>query len=695
MVEGLELLEQARLATSRGEWDRAYEVYLQADAAAQLQAEDLPVLARVAYATGHLDVTITTWERLYRVGREQDDRLTSALAAVQTAMHLLFDTALMAPVRAWLRRAEDSLEDGVETPVHAWVAVVRNYERLLSGDLASARLWAQKAVAIGDRLEPSAAAIGRVAEARALILDGEVEYGLRLLEEAGVSLMTGEIDPLAQGVVYCEVVCGLQGLALFDLAEQWTEVMERWHHSQSVGSVHGRCRVHRAEILRLRGQYAAAEQEAVLACEELRPYLRRELGWPLNELGRIRMRRGDLEGAEKAFLEAEALGWDAQPGLALLRLSQGQTQLAALSIRSSLDNPPPIPSKEMPPATELRRAPLLEAQVTIECDLGDLERASAASRELDLIAKKFGSKALLASSAFSGGRLALAQGDAIAACQNLERAAQLWTEAGAPYESASARMWLGLASFAAGQEDLGSQRLQAAASAFSLLGAGLDAERATSLQSKRSATQDLSSPAGSLGLHEAPINAFQHEGDYWLITFEGSSTRIRDMRGMQYLGRLLSQPEREFHVLDLVLVGHDTSTEAAGKRENLRMDVQASALLDEEAKQSYRRRLLEIEEDIEDARAMNDLERATQAQFERDFLVRELARAVGLGGRDRRAGSASERARVSVTRAIRSAIARIRNQHPRLGEHLTRAIRTGTYCAYLPDTRLGGTWQTD
>ncbi len=193
-------------------------------------------------------------------------------------------------------RAERLLDGHAETPVHAWLAVVRSYERLLSGDFDIARHWARRAVDVGSRRDPAAAALGRVAEARSLILQGDVTQGLELLNEAAVATVSGEIDPLSTGVVFCELVCALQALGQYDLAEQWTEAMERWHHGQPVGSLHGRCRVHRAEILRLRGSCAEAEQEALLACEELRPYLRRELGWPLTELGRIRLRKGDIAG---------------------------------------------------------------------------------------------------------------------------------------------------------------------------------------------------------------------------------------------------------------------------------------------------------------------------------------------------------------------------------------------------------------
>ena len=116
-------------------------------------------------------------------------------------------------------------------------------------------------------------------------------------------------------------------------------------------------------------------------------------------------------------------------------------------------------------------------------------------------------------------------------------------------------------------------------------------------------------------------------------------------------------------------------------------------MLDAQAKEAYRRRLVEIEADIEEARAMGASERAAQADTERDFIVRELSRAFGLGGRNRRAGSASERARVSVTRAVRPAMARIQEHISPLGQHLHRAIRTGSYCAYLPDPRVPVAWR--
>ena len=291
---GVGVVERARVATARGDWREAFDLLMEADADGLLASTDLPVLGEVAYAAGHLDVTIEAWERAHAAWMQAGDQVAAAGAAVRVAMHLLFDTALMAPVRGWLARAERLLEGRGETPAHAWFAAVRTYERMLTGDMPGARQWARRAIEVGSTCDPAACAIGRVAEARLLILDGDVQQGLALLDEVGVATVSGDLDPLSTGVVYCELVCALQGLAQYDVAEEWTEAMERWCETNAIGSLRGRCRVHRAEILRLRGSCNEAESQALVACEELRPYLRRELGWPLNELGRIRLHKGDI-----------------------------------------------------------------------------------------------------------------------------------------------------------------------------------------------------------------------------------------------------------------------------------------------------------------------------------------------------------------------------------------------------------------
>lgn len=664
------LLERAHDAAARGAWDEAFMLFTDAQAAGTVAVADLPVFADVAYAAGHLDVTIQTWERAYADLLAVGSRNLAAGAAVRVAMHLLFDVALMAPVRAWLARAERLLDDGPDdavTPPHAWLAVVRTYERMLSGDLGAARDCARRATDLGSQVDPAAHAIGRVAQARVLILDGVVDDGLALLDEAGLAAVSGQLDPLSTGVVYCELVCALQGLAQYDLAEQWTEAMERWSRTNAVGSVHGRCRVHRAEILRLRGSCRQAEEQVLLACDELRPYVRRELGWPLSELGQIRLRRGDLMGAAEALGAARDAGWLAEPGLSLVRLARGDVGAATASIRDALARPSHVPSKELPPCSELRRAPLLHAQVEIAAASGDVAAARAAAEALAAIAGRFGSRALRASAAHANGRVRLVNGDAAAAARLFGDAAAAWTDIGAPYETALARLGLAEAHRAIGNEERAALELQAARTTLDHL-------------------EDVAEPGRSAGAPPRHSNVFRREGDYWTVVFEGHAAHVRDIKGMHYLARILAAPGRELHVVDLVVSEGGTASGARGFAD-------AGDMLDATAKDAYRRRLAEIDDDIDEARANGDDLRAAQGQTEREFLVTELARAVGLGGRDRRAGSQSERARASVTQALRKAMARLRDIDPALGEHLDRTVRTGTYCAYLPDPRLPPAWK--
>jgi tetratricopeptide (TPR) repeat protein len=680
-------LERAREAAGRGDWSQAYDLLARADAATPLSGSDLELLATCAYPAGHVDVTIDAWERVHADAVRGGNNLAAAGAAARVALHLLFDTALLAPIRGWTARAERLLDGQGDTPVHAWLAVVRSYERLLSGDFERARQWARRAIEVGTIHEPTAAALGRVAHARTLILQGDVASGIDLLNEAAVAAVSGKIDPISTGVVYCEVVCAFQAIAQYDLAEQWTQAMERWRQGLPVGSMHGRCRLHRAEILRLRGACAEAEREALAACDELRPYLRREFGWPLTELGRIRLRRGDLTGAEAAFVAAQEAGWEPQPGLGLVRLAQGDVALALALIQEALEHPLSVPSKELPPNTDLRRAPLLDAYVEVAIAAGEVSRAESAAEELTRIAAAFKSAALNAAALVARGRVRLALNEGANAAGFFEAAAHQWSEIAAPYESAVARMLLGHALTAAGHGARGNAETAAARAMFDRL--------------------DLPCPAQSVLVPPPPARegragstAQEHrccrEGDYWSVAFDGRTTRLRDAKGLRYLARLLTQPGREIHALDLVIEdGRAASAHggAADREASLALSRDAGEVLDRRAKEAYRRRLAEIESDLEEARQCGDAYRTEQAMAERRFLARELARAVGLGGRDRRVGSNAERARASVTLAIRRAMGRIRAAHPALGAHLERTIRTGTFCVYLPDPRVPAAWR--
>jgi class 3 adenylate cyclase/tetratricopeptide (TPR) repeat protein len=189
---------------------------------------------------------------------------------------------------------------------------------------------------------------------------------------------------------------------------------------------------------------------------------------------------------------------------------------------------------------------------------------------------------------------------------------------------------------------------------------------------------------------------FRLEGDYWTIAYEAHVSRLKDSSGLRCLAQLLAHPSREFHSLDLVAArtGPAGRTAADGAELSVRSGLgDAGDVLDAAAKAAYRRRMKELADDLREAEEWNDLERAAVTQAEIDALAEELSRAVGLGGRDRKAASVAERARVNATKAIRGAIKKIAEQHPSLGHHLDASVRTGTYCSYEPDPSRPLTWK--
>ena len=189
---------------------------------------------------------------------------------------------------------------------------------------------------------------------------------------------------------------------------------------------------------------------------------------------------------------------------------------------------------------------------------------------------------------------------------------------------------------------------------------------------------------------------FRREGEYWTLEFGADTFRVRDAKGMRHLSRLLESPGRDVHALELARFEAPVSAQR-GVVDPSMTDIggsdDAGPLLDAEAKAAYRERLRDLQQELAQAEAWNDPERAARLQEESDALTHELAAALGLGGRDRVASSAAERARISVTRAIRSSLTRIGEHSDGLSAHLDATIRTGTFCSYTPDPRAPITWR--
>jgi hypothetical protein len=226
-------------------------------------------------------------------------------------------------------------------------------------------------------------------------------------------------------------------------------------------------------------------------------------------------------------------------------------------------------------------------------------------------------------------------------------------------------------------------------------------------QSARSGSADPGDPGPSVGSVQKGV--FRKEGEYWTVGYGREAFRLKDTKGLGYLAHLLRHPAAEFHVLDLVggiashreedetgqsghgLPRRDEDLEKAGIHITRLGD--AGEMLDEQAKVAYKRRLSELREELEEAKELANVERAEQAEEEIDALTKELSRAVGLGGRNRRAASASERARQSITKTIKAVVERIAQSDAALGDIFSRCIKTGTFCSYQPDPDFPIAWE--
>jgi tetratricopeptide (TPR) repeat protein len=254
-----------------------------------------------------------------------------------------------------------------------------------------------------------------------------------------------------------------------------------------------------------------------------------------------------------------------------------------------------------------------------------------------------------------------------------------------------------------GDREQAIELLEAALGTAKRLGMTVFAERAgedLARASGGSRTGQAPSPITKAVEGTAPWPVFRREGEYWSIAFAGEAFRLKDLRGLHYLAQLLRHPGREFHVLDLAAAGQGAGAggpRAGPAREDDLHQGRLSGtgpVLDQQAKTAYRARLRELEEELAEATSWADPARAAKARQEMQFLAGELAAALGLGGRDRTAGSPAERARVSTTKAVKIALARIRAHSPALAGHLDATIHTGTFCCYRPDPRAPITWRT-
>jgi DNA-binding CsgD family transcriptional regulator len=463
----LDHLRQGRETYARREWYDAYQALLRADEAVPLAADDLERLSTSAYLIGRELEFHRLVERLHRIHLEAGHVDGAARCAFWLALSTLF-RGDEGQSNAWTARGHRLVLDR-DCVERGYLLVATATQQLHGGHAESARETATEATAIGERCQDAdLTAAARHLQGRACIHQGQVRPGLKLLDETMLAVVAGELSPIMTGLMYCSVIEACREVHEPRRAREWTLALSRWCDQQSdMVAFTGVCLVHRAEILQFHGAWLESLAEATRACERARHSLRRAPAAALYQQAEIHRLRGESEQAEEAYRDASRLGYEPQPGLALLRLAQGRVDAASAAIRRLL----------LATTDRLQRARLLPASLEILLAAGNFGEADAAYRELQALADAFDTDVLRAVAAQAQGALALARGKATAAVGPLRRAFELWERLEAPYEAARVRVLVGEACRALGDDEAAALSVEAARSVFARLGAQPDLAR--------------------------------------------------------------------------------------------------------------------------------------------------------------------------------------------------------------------------
>jgi DNA-binding CsgD family transcriptional regulator/tetratricopeptide (TPR) repeat protein len=473
-AEAVDRLERGRAAYAGWAWADACASLMQADEAAPLEAEDLELLATSLFMLGRVDEFLIVLERAYQTRLDDGDGLRAARCAFYLGVNLAVQGEV-GRATAWFGRAQRLVErEGRDCVELGYLLMPVAMQREAAGDFEAAYAAASTAVEIGERFrDRDLSSLAMHAQGLALIKHGRVPEGLALLDEAMLAASGGELSPIITGVVYCGVIAGCEEAFELRRAREWTDALARWCDRQpELVAFSGRCLAHRAEIMQLDGAWPDALEEARRARERSERAMNRAAAAQAVYLqGEVLRLQGNFGAAEAAYRDANQDGREPQPGLALLRHAQGDTEAAAAALRRALAET----------AEPLKRARLLPAHAEIMVAVGDDAEARRASRELEEIAKSSQSAMLRAVVEQVRGMVELAEGDPRSALISLRRGWQTWQELGAPYEAARTRVLVGLACRALGDEETAEMELEAARAVFDRLGAAPDVSRAASL----------------------------------------------------------------------------------------------------------------------------------------------------------------------------------------------------------------------
>ena len=460
-----DLLAQGRASYARRDWADAYRSLSQADAASPLGAEDLVRLAWAATLVGLDEVMLGVLERLYQAHVDAGQDLDAARDAFWLGFRL---SGLGERGRgsAWLARAQRLVEGLPDNcAVAGYLLLPKIQQHLAQREFDAAAELAARAATIGEKCrEPDLLALARNVHGRALLRAGRIAGGLAMLDEAMLAVTAGELSPMVTGIIYCNVIAGCQQIRAVERSREWTDALTDWCDSQpQLIKFTAACLALRAEILQFSGDWSAAAVEAQRATihSEASPGAREAAANGHYQMGEIHRLRGEYDAADAAYLRASELGREPQPGLALLRVAQGQSEAALAAVRR-------VVAATTDP---LQKIGLLHSYVDILVGAQALDEAETACVELEKLAHLYGTAVLLASASHARGSCLLAQGRHAEAVSTLSKAFSAWSDLNAPFLAARVRAQLARACAALGDHDTARLESKAARTVFETLGA--------------------------------------------------------------------------------------------------------------------------------------------------------------------------------------------------------------------------------
>ncbi|MET0902317.1 MAG: LuxR C-terminal-related transcriptional regulator [Acidimicrobiales bacterium] len=461
------VVEAGREAFERRAWGAAYE---HLSGGGELGPEDLERLAIAANLTGHDAECLAAWEQAHEAFLRDGDARGAARCAFWTGFTLLLH-GHMAQAGGWLARAERALAEVGECSTSGFLLVPVFLEALGSGQVDQARSLADRIVDMARRCDdPDLLALGLLCQGEAAIAVGQTAAGMRLLDDAMVSVTTGEVSSVPAGIVYCGVIGACVDAYDLRRAAEWTEALTHWCDQQpDLVPFRGQCLVHRSQVLQAHGSWPDAAEAAEEALRYLSPPGHPSVGAALYQLGELHRLRGEHAAAERAYREASRHGREPSPGFELLRLAQGRVGAAVASIQRVVEE---TRGQRTHPA-------MLATAVEVLLSAGDGAAARDASDALRLLVTA-GQVApyVQAMDAYCSGSVLLAEGDAMGALVDLRRAGAAWRELGMPYDAARASVQIARACRALSDHDAADRQLESALETFERLGARTDLARA-------------------------------------------------------------------------------------------------------------------------------------------------------------------------------------------------------------------------